>query len=104
MYEQEVDIWGWADTNANWSLQMVSKAKYMGNQIYNHFTFMASLSDDPADFYQQGCTCIEITNKMTGRIFEVDHDNNGIRQWSYAKVAGQDQYQITAITAYCPCK
>eukprot|EP00957_Ditylum_brightwellii_P164935 12557842-Ditylum_brightwellii.AAC.1 len=41
---------------------------------------------------------------MTGRLIEIDHDNSGLRRWSYVKVAGQNQHQITIITAHCPCK
>eukprot|EP00957_Ditylum_brightwellii_P139559 10636266-Ditylum_brightwellii.AAC.1 len=53
MHERDADIWGWAETNVNWTPHMVSKAKYMENQIYNTFTFVASLSEGPAGFYWQ---------------------------------------------------
>eukprot|EP00957_Ditylum_brightwellii_P156374 11901917-Ditylum_brightwellii.AAC.1 len=54
MSEQDIDIWGWSKTNIKWTPNTVSQAKYMGNQIYNNFTFVASSSDDPAGFSQQG--------------------------------------------------
>eukprot|EP00957_Ditylum_brightwellii_P142551 10860691-Ditylum_brightwellii.AAC.1 len=102
--EPKVDIWGWAEININWIPHMVSKAKQRGNQIFDNFTFVASSSNDPAGFYQQGGTCIGVTNKMTGQIIEADHDNSRLGCWSYVKNAGCNQCQVTIVTAYCPCK
>eukprot|EP00957_Ditylum_brightwellii_P041826 3168123-Ditylum_brightwellii.AAC.1 len=65
---------------------------------------MGSSSNDPACFYQQGGTCMEITDKMIGRIIASDTNDSGLGQWSYVKVAGRNQKQITIVTTYRPYK
>eukprot|EP00957_Ditylum_brightwellii_P017319 1304260-Ditylum_brightwellii.AAC.1 len=64
MAEKEIDIWGWAETNVNWTPNMIARAKYYSNKIFNNFTLVGSSSNDPVGFYQQGGTCTAITGKM----------------------------------------
>eukprot|EP00957_Ditylum_brightwellii_P178589 13603828-Ditylum_brightwellii.AAC.1 len=104
MAEKEIDIWGWAKTNVNWTPNMTSRAKYYGNKIFTNFTLVGSSSDNPAWLYQQGGTCTAITRKMIGRIIKSDTDSSGLGRWSYVQIAGQDQRKLTTITAYRPCK
>eukprot|EP00957_Ditylum_brightwellii_P043506 3298297-Ditylum_brightwellii.AAC.1 len=83
---------------------MISKAKYLGNKCFDNFTLAASLSDNPAEHKQQGGTCLGITNKFTGRIIAMDNVSRGLSRWSFVKLAGKDQKQITIVTAYRSCK
>eukprot|EP00957_Ditylum_brightwellii_P181738 13844837-Ditylum_brightwellii.AAC.1 len=41
---------------------------------------------------------------MVGRIIASDTADSGLGQWSYVKIAGRDQKQITIVTTYRPCK
>eukprot|EP00957_Ditylum_brightwellii_P154551 11762858-Ditylum_brightwellii.AAC.2 len=52
MHEREVDIWGWSKTNVNWTPNMISKTKHLGNKCFDNFTLTASLSHDPAEHKQ----------------------------------------------------
>eukprot|EP00957_Ditylum_brightwellii_P090341 6879810-Ditylum_brightwellii.AAC.1 len=67
MKEKQVDLWEWVETNINWTKNMISKAKYYGRKIFKNLTLFTSKSDDPADYYQQGGTCLGVTDKLTGR-------------------------------------
>eukprot|EP00957_Ditylum_brightwellii_P069620 5288118-Ditylum_brightwellii.AAC.1 len=104
MHKHEVDIWGWSETNVNWTPNMISKTKHLGNKCFNIFTLTASLSDDPAEHKQQGGTCLGIVNKFTGRIIAMENDSRDLGCWSFVKLAGGNQKQITIVTAYQPCK
>eukprot|EP00957_Ditylum_brightwellii_P124873 9519189-Ditylum_brightwellii.AAC.2 len=104
MGEKEINIWGWAETNVNWTPNMTARAKYYGNKIFTNFTLVRSSSNNPAGLYQQGGTCTAITGKMVGRIIKSDTDSSRLGQWSYVQIAGQDQRKPTIITAYRPCK
>eukprot|EP00957_Ditylum_brightwellii_P081113 6169413-Ditylum_brightwellii.AAC.1 len=48
--EKEVDIWGWDETNINWTQHPLAQAKYYGNKIFTDFTLVGSFNDDPAEF------------------------------------------------------
>eukprot|EP00957_Ditylum_brightwellii_P092756 7062571-Ditylum_brightwellii.AAC.1 len=50
MNEREVDIWGWAEANVNWTKNLLARAKYYGNTIFNFFTLVGTSSDDPQNF------------------------------------------------------
>eukprot|EP00957_Ditylum_brightwellii_P008142 617413-Ditylum_brightwellii.AAC.1 len=104
MEEKEVDIWGWAETNVNWTPNLTTRAKYYGNEIFKIFTLVGSSSNDPAGFYQQGRTCTAITGKMVGQIIKSGTDSKGLGHWSYVQIAGRHQQKITIATAYRPCK
>eukprot|EP00957_Ditylum_brightwellii_P008143 617414-Ditylum_brightwellii.AAC.1 len=104
MEEKEVDIWGWAETNVNWTPNLTACAKYYGNKIFKLFTLVGSSSNDPAGFYQQGGTCTAITGEMVGQIIRSGTGFGGLGRWSYVQIAGRDQQQITIATAYRPCE
>eukprot|EP00957_Ditylum_brightwellii_P104078 7929342-Ditylum_brightwellii.AAC.1 len=93
MKEREVDIWGWSETNVTWMPNLVSNTNFKGRKLFNKFKLITSSSNNPAGFYQQGGTCMGITNKMTGRIIKADADTSGLGHWSYMKIAGKDQKQ-----------
>eukprot|EP00957_Ditylum_brightwellii_P187578 14284120-Ditylum_brightwellii.AAC.1 len=93
MQSKEVEIWGWAETNVKWTKEMERKAKYMGRKIFNNFTIVTICSDDPAKYHQQGCTCIGVTNRMSGQIIDKNCNPSGLGRWSYVKIAGRDQQQ-----------
>eukprot|EP00957_Ditylum_brightwellii_P106055 8089522-Ditylum_brightwellii.AAC.1 len=82
---------------------MESKARYMGRKLFKNFTLVTSCSDNLAQYYQQGGTCIGITNRLTGRIINSDCNPSGLGKWSYIKLARKDQRQVTIVTAYQPC-
>eukprot|EP00957_Ditylum_brightwellii_P050237 3809845-Ditylum_brightwellii.AAC.1 len=75
MHEREVDIWGWSETNVKWTPNRISKAKYLGNKCFVNFIVIAGSSDDLAEYKQQGGTCVDVTNKFTGRIIAMDNDS-----------------------------
>eukprot|EP00957_Ditylum_brightwellii_P056966 4317765-Ditylum_brightwellii.AAC.1 len=70
MTEKEIDIWGWAEKNVNWTPNMIARVKYYCNKIFTDFTLVGSSSDDPAGLYQQGGMCTAITGKMVGQIIK----------------------------------
>eukprot|EP00957_Ditylum_brightwellii_P073334 5573137-Ditylum_brightwellii.AAC.1 len=72
MRSKDVDIWGWAETSIKWNKEMESKAQYMGRKLFKNFTLVTSCSDNPAQYYQQGGTCIRITNRLTCQIINSD--------------------------------
>eukprot|EP00957_Ditylum_brightwellii_P032423 2456792-Ditylum_brightwellii.AAC.1 len=82
MAEKEIDIWRWAETNVNWTPNMIAQAEYYGNKIFINFTLVGSSSDNPAGFYQQGGMCTGITGKMVGRIIKSDSNSSGLGRWS----------------------
>eukprot|EP00957_Ditylum_brightwellii_P089457 6812236-Ditylum_brightwellii.AAC.1 len=53
MRDREIDIWGWVETNVNWTKNLLTQAKFYGNKIFKNFTLVGNSSDDPAEFYQQ---------------------------------------------------
>eukprot|EP00957_Ditylum_brightwellii_P168599 12832847-Ditylum_brightwellii.AAC.1 len=75
----------------------------MGGKIFKNFTIVTSCSDDLAKYHQQGGTYIGETNRMSGRIIDKNCDPSGLGRWSYVKIAGRDQQQVTVVTAYRPC-
>eukprot|EP00957_Ditylum_brightwellii_P099295 7563519-Ditylum_brightwellii.AAC.1 len=91
MEEKEVDIWGWAGTNVNWTQNLTAWAKYYGNKIFNYFTLVGSSSNDPAGLYQQGRTCTAITGKMVGQIIQSGTDTKGLGRWNYVQIAERNQ-------------
>eukprot|EP00957_Ditylum_brightwellii_P041057 3109585-Ditylum_brightwellii.AAC.1 len=102
MKDREGDIWGWTETNANWTPNLINNATYEGQTLFNNFKIITSSSNNPAGFYQQRGTCMGMTNKMMGRIITTDKDTSGLGCWSYATIAGKDQKQVTILTAYRP--
>eukprot|EP00957_Ditylum_brightwellii_P113455 8650000-Ditylum_brightwellii.AAC.1 len=91
MVGKEFSIWGLAETNVNWTPNMIAQAKYYSSKILNNFTLVGISSDDPAGFYQQGGTCTAITGKMVERIIKSDSNSSGLGRWSYVQISGQDQ-------------
>eukprot|EP00957_Ditylum_brightwellii_P012957 979214-Ditylum_brightwellii.AAC.1 len=83
MKDREVDIWRWMETNVNWTPNLINNTTYKGQKLFNNIKLITSSSDDLAGFYQQGGTCMGITNKMTGRIITADKDTSGLGCWSY---------------------
>eukprot|EP00957_Ditylum_brightwellii_P050694 3843106-Ditylum_brightwellii.AAC.1 len=57
MKKKEVDIWGWAETNVNWSEKLIGIAKSMGRKVFQQITLIAGGSADLTGYYQQGGTC-----------------------------------------------
>ena len=37
MNKREADIWGWAETNVNWTKNLLAQTKYYGNKILKTF-------------------------------------------------------------------
>eukprot|EP00957_Ditylum_brightwellii_P192126 14625367-Ditylum_brightwellii.AAC.1 len=87
MKDRKVDIWGWSETNVNWMPNLVSNTTFRGRKLFNNFKLITSSSDNPA-----------------GRIIKADTDTSGLRHWSYIKIAGKDQKQVTFVMAYRPFK
>eukprot|EP00957_Ditylum_brightwellii_P034794 2637133-Ditylum_brightwellii.AAC.1 len=83
MKDREVDIWGWMETNVNWTPNLTNNTAYKGQELFNNFKLITSSSNDLTGFYQQGGACMGITNKMTGRIRAADKDTSGLGCWSY---------------------
>eukprot|EP00957_Ditylum_brightwellii_P116543 8889747-Ditylum_brightwellii.AAC.1 len=54
MKKKEVDIWGWAETNVNWSENLIGITKRMGRKVVQQMTLIAGGSANPAGYYQQG--------------------------------------------------
>eukprot|EP00957_Ditylum_brightwellii_P083130 6320468-Ditylum_brightwellii.AAC.1 len=40
---------------------------------------------------------------MSGRIINKNSNPSGLGRWSYVKIDGRDQRQVTVVTAYRPC-
>eukprot|EP00957_Ditylum_brightwellii_P009539 719774-Ditylum_brightwellii.AAC.1 len=77
MKETQVDLWGWVETNINWTRIIKSKGQHYRRKIFRNFTIFTSGSNDSADFYQRGGTCIGVIDKLTGR-----GKPNGNELWS----------------------
>eukprot|EP00957_Ditylum_brightwellii_P212136 15367006-Ditylum_brightwellii.AAC.2 len=103
MKEYEVDIFGWSETNTNWTLVARNKVGQMGRRTWKIFKLVASCSDDPADEKQQGGTCIGLVNDMVGQHVTSGEDMSGLGRWSYVKIAGRDQCEIVCINVYKLC-
>eukprot|EP00957_Ditylum_brightwellii_P205831 15345644-Ditylum_brightwellii.AAC.2 len=76
IHTKEVDIWGWVETNVNWTPNLISKVQYLGRKKFCNFTVNTSSSNNLVGFYQQGGMCIGVTGNMTGRIIEGGSDNS----------------------------
>eukprot|EP00957_Ditylum_brightwellii_P168967 12861558-Ditylum_brightwellii.AAC.1 len=63
-------------SNIHWTLEMIRKAKYLGNKTVDNFTMVASSCNDPAERYQQGSTCMGVANKMTDCIISADSNDS----------------------------
>eukprot|EP00957_Ditylum_brightwellii_P192824 14681843-Ditylum_brightwellii.AAC.1 len=88
-------MWGWSETNINWTPQLVHQANYFGNKIFTDFTLVGS--------YPSG-TCMGVIDKLGGHIIRSDTDTNGLGCWSYIKLVDGGQKQATIITLYQLCK
>ena len=56
MKDHNIDIWGWTETNINWTPNNKDAVKYMSTKIFDNCFFETSNSDDLAGRYQQGGT------------------------------------------------
>eukprot|EP00957_Ditylum_brightwellii_P084043 6389535-Ditylum_brightwellii.AAC.1 len=67
MHKYQVDIWGWTETNSNWTPAMTTKAKQMGLKIFWNFKIVMLCSNDSVEHKQQGGACMALVNHMVGR-------------------------------------
>eukprot|EP00957_Ditylum_brightwellii_P093572 7125242-Ditylum_brightwellii.AAC.1 len=54
MKDRKVDIWGWTETNVNWTPNLINNTAYKGQKLFNNFKLITSSSNDLAGLYQQG--------------------------------------------------
>eukprot|EP00957_Ditylum_brightwellii_P192415 14648920-Ditylum_brightwellii.AAC.1 len=78
MKKEEVDIWGWAETNVHWTEKLMGIAKRMGCKVFKQMTLVARGSADPAGYYQQGGICTGIVSNIVGRIIASGTDESGL--------------------------
>eukprot|EP00957_Ditylum_brightwellii_P176431 13435312-Ditylum_brightwellii.AAC.1 len=57
MKNKEASIWGWAETNVNWTLSLVSQANYIGRRIHKKNKCVATSSNEEASYKQMEDTC-----------------------------------------------
>ena len=103
MKEYEVDVWGWTETNINWTPNTTNAMKYMSTKIFKNSHIATSNSDDPAGQRQQGGTCTVIINNLVGRKITSGEDKKGLGRWSYIQISGRDYRKTIIITGYKPC-
>eukprot|EP00957_Ditylum_brightwellii_P091678 6980932-Ditylum_brightwellii.AAC.1 len=74
----EASIWGWSDTNVNWSLSVISQANYHGRKIQNIFKLITTSSDEAAGYKQRRCTCTAMIYSIVGRHMRSGEDESGL--------------------------
>ena len=80
MKEYNVDIWGWSETNINWTPNIKDAVKYMSTKIFDNYYFTTSNSDDPSGRYQQGGTQTVLVNNLVGRKISSCEDAKGLER------------------------
>ena len=70
MKEYDIDIWGWSETNINWTSNIKDAVKYMSTKLFDNCYFATSNSDDLAGRYQQGGTQTTLVNNLVGRKYQ----------------------------------
>eukprot|EP00957_Ditylum_brightwellii_P189393 14415758-Ditylum_brightwellii.AAC.1 len=100
MNQKQVGIWGWAETNINWTKKATGSARALGKNIFKNMKIFPSSSDEPAAYCQQDGPCQDITNKNKGTIMKGRDNPMELRRWIFVQLAGKDKRKIVVITAY----
>eukprot|EP00978_Attheya_sp_CCMP212_P008857 scaffold20822_cov52-Attheya_sp.AAC.3 len=101
MQKRQVDIFGFAETNVNWTPKLSNQAYQHGRGRFEHFKPVSSSSDDPTTgFRQPGRTFMATTGKFVGRVSEADTDKYGLGRWCYTCLLGRNDGKLYVVTAY----
>jgi hypothetical protein len=101
MKQKDVDIFGFAETNLAWTPERENQVKNHGRGIFEQFKIATSSSDDPNTGHKQpGGTCVGVTIAYVGRVSTPGEDRNGLGQWSYVCLGGQNDRKVYTVSAY----
>eukprot|EP00957_Ditylum_brightwellii_P109625 8361483-Ditylum_brightwellii.AAC.1 len=67
MNKYGVGIFGWTETNVNWTPLLINKTEQMERKLWRNLKLIISCSNNPSERVQRGGTCIGIVNNMVGR-------------------------------------
>eukprot|EP00957_Ditylum_brightwellii_P092390 7034799-Ditylum_brightwellii.AAC.1 len=80
---KEATIYGWAEINTKWSLQMIAQANQYDRKIHKHYKLIAASSNKEAGYKGMGGTCMGMVDNIVGRHMESGEDTCGLDRWAY---------------------
>jgi hypothetical protein len=99
--EQEIDIFGCAETNTSWTKAKRKYAQSMLQKTTRQANLSVSSSTEcGTSDYQPGGVASCITGKWTGRIIEAITDTTNMGRWSGHILLGKQQQHAVIISAY----
>ena len=103
LYDNQVDIIGYAETNIYWDEHNKLAARKLKISKYKKCIMSTSRSSDCTNSYhQQGGTATIITQNYTERITSDLSDKSGLGRWSGVRMRRKNGKHLSIITAYCP--
>eukprot|EP00957_Ditylum_brightwellii_P117948 8996383-Ditylum_brightwellii.AAC.1 len=103
MKDKEASIWGWTETNVNWTPSQVNQANYIGRKIHKKTKLVTTLSNEAAGYKQMSGTCTAMTDNIVSRHMKSSKDDTGLGRWMYICIVGKDNRKLYVITGYRPC-
>eukprot|EP00957_Ditylum_brightwellii_P071424 5429722-Ditylum_brightwellii.AAC.1 len=100
MKTKEASIWGWAETNVNWTPNRISQANYLGQKINQNFKLVAASSNKAVKYKQMGEICTALVDNVVGRHIESGEDTSRLGRWTYISIVGKDHRKLYIITEY----
>jgi hypothetical protein len=106
MKENEIDIFGFSETNLNSQQPEIRKRlEDTSQEIYGTSILAISTSTRPScTAYKPGGTCTGISNALCGRYQAAGCDPHGLGRWSYIQLYGKQGRSLIVITAYRVCE
>ena len=102
LYEQQVSIACFAETNLEWNHDWVKKKlERTGRTRWNSFRATTSTSERVfKNSYKPGGTMMFVTGALKTRLTQDGSDPHGMGRWTYQTFRGKDDIKVTFITAY----
>eukprot|EP00957_Ditylum_brightwellii_P139646 10642878-Ditylum_brightwellii.AAC.1 len=101
MKSKEASIWGWTETNINWTPSTINQENYVGRKNHKNLKFIIASSNEAAGYKQMGRTCTAMTDIIVGRHMTNTEDESGLGRWTNMCIAKKDKRKLY-ITGYHP--
>ena len=103
LHHNEVDIFGFAETNIPWTptTRHIAKQQMKSHLPTHHISLTTAACDEPTYGWKQpGGVCQGAIGNIAGGIDKLDIDSLGLGRWTYMTITCKHNYKLYIITAY----